>query len=231
MVRSARQCTGRGLTLRCTRLATAGLASLRERVNSNVRPLAVDLRVRQWSKLRYLDPVRLLQSLRHLELTLPLHTLPLATRELRTHGLRKYNEGRQAAIFCHGMSSVVGVPVHFAHVPNSDFDIIARCSSSDTHSYVPVQLKELVPSHVNAEADLQTELSKIAKYVDSKDLVVAFYLNTQRRIEFARLKYPVGVVAELWFFGATTPDSQRWVLAGNMLTSPVYGYEFTYPGA
>src|SRR5882724_6047212 len=32
---------GRGLTLRCTRPATAGFASLRRRVNSNVRPHGV----------------------------------------------------------------------------------------------------------------------------------------------------------------------------------------------
>ena len=35
---------GRGLTLRCTRLATAGFARFRERVNSNVRPAVAEER-------------------------------------------------------------------------------------------------------------------------------------------------------------------------------------------
>lgn len=117
----------------------------------------------------------------------------------------------------------------FALSEASDYDVVAKFGDETTVNFVPVQLKELVPDRVNAAADLQTELDKIGKYVDSRDLVVAFHLNTTKRIEFADLRLPFGVVKELWFFGALGSDQRRWVLLGDMLSEAPSGQEFEYP--
>jgi hypothetical protein len=191
----------------------------------------LDLRIRQWEKLRYLDSERILRGLRQIATSKPLHTLPYQVSSLRRRDLRFYGEGRQAALFCYAMSQVAGVPVAFAQLEASDYDVIARYVIDDTAHYVPIQLKELVPDQVNPHADLQAELSKIGKYVDSHELVVAFHLNSERHIDFSTLSFPVGTVGELWFFGATTRDQRKWVLIGNMLRQERFAYEFTYPGA
>ena len=191
----------------------------------------MELRVRQWEKLNYLDPERILRGLRTIATSHALHTLPYEVASLRRRDLRVYGEGRQAALFCYAMSQVSGLRVAFAQAEASDYDIVARYARGDTAIYVPIQLKELVPAKVNSNADLQLELDKIAKYVDSHDLVVAFHLNTDRRIEFTSLRFPVGIVSELWFFGAAAPDQKKWVLVGDMLLGNWGLRDFEYPGA
>jgi hypothetical protein len=118
----------------------------------------VDLRLRAWEKLKFLDSERILRGLHHIASTQPLHTLPRNVRELRRRDLRRYGEGRQAALFCYAMSQVAGVPVSFAQAEASDYDIIARYVVDEVARYIPVQLKELVPHYVNPAADLQAEL-------------------------------------------------------------------------
>ena len=191
----------------------------------------MDIRIRQWEGLRYLDSEKILRGLRGIATTHALHELTYEIRSLRRRDLRAYGEGRQAALFCFAMSQVAGVPVSFAHAECSDYDIVARYVKDDVAHYVPVQLKELVPERVNSGTNLQTELDKIRKYVDSHELVVAFHLNVEQRVEFSGLRLPVGVVGELWFYGASTPDQRRWALIGDMLRENRYVYEFTYPGA
>ena len=75
------------------------------------------------------------------------------------------------------MSQMVGAPVWFAQAEASDYDVIARYDRDNVTHYAPVQLKEFVPERVNATAELQAELNKIAKYTDSAELVVAFHFN------------------------------------------------------
>lgn len=189
------------------------------------------VRARRWRKLNYNDPAFVLRQLRRAEKSLPLQELPYELRTLRRRDVRKYGEGRQAAIFCHGMAALSGLRIDFAMLEEADYDFVAAYKNGDVLNFVPVQLKELVPTHVNPRAELQDELDKIAKYVDSKDLVIAFYLNTEKRIEFSELRFPVGVVAELWFFGASSQDQANWVLVGDMLGNNPVIYRFNYPDA
>jgi hypothetical protein len=191
----------------------------------------MDIRVRQWEKLKYLDSEAILRGLRKIQESNPLHELPYDVASLRRRDLRTYAEGRQAALFCYGMSQIDGTRVSFAQAEASDYDVVARYVRDDVAHFVPVQLKELVPDRVNPRADLQLELDKIAKYVDSAELVVAFHLNTTKRIEFSELRMPIGRVGELWFFGATTEDQVNWVLLGNMLRDERYAFSFRHPGA
>lgn len=192
-------------------------------------PKKMDMRIRAWRDLRYLDAEKILRGLRDIATSGALASLPYEVAALRTRQLRKFHEGRQAALFCYGMGQFLGKPVTFALSEASDYDVVAKFGDETTVNFVPVQLKELVPDRVNAAADLQAELDKIGKYVDSRDLVVAFHLNTTKRIEFADLRLPFGVVKELWFFGALGSDQRRWVLLGDMLSEAPSGQEFEYP--
>jgi hypothetical protein len=198
------------------------------------RPEAVkrettELRVRAWQRLKFLNPEKILRGLRAIEVSHDLDQLPIDVAQLRTRDLRTYGEGRQAALLCYGLSQMLGARVSFAQHAASDYDVVARYLLADVVHYVPVQLKELVPDTLNPRASLQAELDKISKYVDSKDLVVAVYLNTRRRLVFSDLKLPHGVVRELWFFGALSPDQSRWILLGNMLGPHAQALEFSYP--
>ena len=191
----------------------------------------MELRIREWQKLHYLDPAKILRGLRAIATTQPLHKLPYEVASLRRRDLRPYGEGRQGALFCYGMSLALGARVSFAQAEASDYDIVARYMEGDTVTYVPVQLKELVPAQVNPRADLQLELDKIGKYVDSRDLAVAFHLNGDRRMEFSELRLPSDAIGSLWFFGATATEQRKWLLLGDMLKDERYWHEFEYPGA
>ena len=184
---------------------------------------------RELQSLSYIDPERLLVDLRRIELELPLQTLRYAASSLRTRELKRFGEGRQAALFCYGMSKLLGLQVQFAQAESKDFDIIARYVVNDEVSYVPVQLKEWVPGTVNPQASLQSEIDKLAKYADSKDLVVAFYLNRRAQVTFSELRLPEGQLGELWFFWAADPSQSRWMLSGNMLDANAGLYDFLYP--
>jgi hypothetical protein len=184
---------------------------------------------RELQSLPYIDPERLLVDLRRIELELPLQTLRYAASSLRARELKRFGEGRQAALFCYGMSKLLGLQVQFAQAESKDFDIIARYVVNDEVSYVPVQLKEWVPGTVNPQASLQSEIDKLAKYADSKDLVVAFYLNRRAQVTFSELRSPEGRLGELWFFWAADPSQSRWMLSGNMLDANACSYDFLYP--
>lgn len=184
---------------------------------------------RELQSLPYIDPERLLVDLRRIEQELPLQTLRYAESSLRTRELKRFGEGRQAALFCYGMSKLLGLQVKFAQAESKDFDIIARYVANDEVSYVPVQLKEWVPGSVNPQASLQREIDKLAKYADSKDLVVAFYLNRRAHVTFSELQLPEDRLGELWFFWAADSSQSRWTLSGNMLDANARSYDFLYP--
>ena len=85
-----------------------------------------------------------------------------------------------------------------------------------------------MPDNVNPTAELQLEINKLKKYVDSNDLCVAIHLNRAGRLELNKLEIPELNIKELWFFGATSLDQKHWLLAGDMLNEP-RSYDFEYP--
>lgn len=127
------------------------------------------------------------------------------------------------------MSKRIARAVAFAQYEAHDYDVVARIEDGDQFSFVPVQLKEWVPEHVNPSANLQAELDKLAKYADARDLCVAFYLNRAAKLDFNQLHFPVGKIAELWFYWCSNPEQGEWTLAGN-LVGPEPGFTtFSYP--
>lgn len=183
---------------------------------------------REWLQYPYLDPERILVGLRELSRSYPLHELEYHARTLRSRKLRKYGEGRQAALFCYGMGCRLGVKVWFAQVERQDYDIIAAYEMNGEINFAPVQLKEWVPDILPSSQPLQVELDKLGKYADSSDLVVVFHLNRRANVILSELTYP-STIGGLWFLGCTEPAQNHWTLIGDLLKEPGLASDFTYP--
>ena len=152
-------------------------------------------------------------------------------RNLRTNSLKPERELWQASLFAHGIGvAVLHTEIFLARVEDEDFDCVARYQVNNTQVYTPIEIKEFVPEHNNHKTSLNAELEKLAKYADSSDLVVAFYLNREFRLELGSIVIPKLGISELWFFGAVSPDASRFMLWGNMLDRPAT-YEYEYPEA
>lgn len=186
---------------------------------------------REWTNYEYKDAKAILVGLRKIQLSLPLADFDYKVASLRTHQLRPYLEGRQAALFCYGMGRVLGTDVSFAQVEAEDYDIVTRRIVGNELIYTAVQLKEWVPNRIREQSSLQEELDKLKKYVDARELVVAFHMNRDVRVALQSLSLPVGLIGELWFFGAASPDQSTWHLFGNLLGPDARQYEFSYPAA
>jgi len=187
--------------------------------------------VREWSKLNYLDPERLLLGLREIALTQPLNELPYEVASLRTRELRRYGEGRQCALFCYFMGKALGINVQVALIEKSDYDCVAYFERNGINNFVPIQLKEFVSENVNLNAKLQSLINGLNKYTDSESLVVAIHLNQCGTIKMSELSFPTLNIGALWFFGANGPDQTVWTIMGNVLKPNPRFYEFRYPGA
>ncbi len=183
---------------------------------------------REWTTYEYVDPRKVLVGLREVERRFAGKAIDERTLSLRTRELRPYHERRQALLFAYGMqAAVLGVPVHVACIEREDYDCIVTFEWQDERLYVPVQIKELAPADLNPTTDLQAELAKLTKYASSDDLVVAFYLNRNVRVEFGTLQVPPLGIKELWFFGAMSPMQDKWLLYGNALGTPrMWTYEY-----
>jgi hypothetical protein len=144
--------------------------------------------------------------------------------------LKPIGELWRASLFAHGIGScVLGTEVYLAAVEDQDFDCVAQYSVGDTRHFTPIQMKELVPSSVNPHTSLQVELDKLGKYVDSSDLVVAFHLNREVRIDLDKISPPQTTVREIWLFGAVSADRSQYMLCGDLLSKPGL-HTYRYPG-
>ncbi len=187
------------------------------------------LRIRALQNLRFVDPRLFLVNLRQLEQEVSCSGSPGRIKTLRTNGLREAREQRQAALFCYGWGERLGQKVTFAAHEDQDFDFVALWEDGDVKKLVPVQLKEVVPKAVNANATLESLLDDLhIKYCDSSDLVIVIYLNQRVRFmpeidSFNRLK-----VASVWIFGAVTPDQSVWTLWGDF-KGACWSSQFSYP--
>ena len=186
------------------------------------------MRVRRWSKLTYYDARKILVELSEISDKVAASSLPYAVASLRTNALKISREGRQCALFCFGMSARLGTDVDFAFAEESDLDFVARYMVEDVIHYVPVHMKELAPDFVAPPTSIQQEVTKLAKYADSSDLVVAFHINRDVRLEIADLDLSQIKVAELWFVGYLG-DGRSWLLVGNVLSPTSRPSVFEYP--
>ncbi|BAV95934.1 MULTISPECIES: hypothetical protein [Bacteria] len=180
--------------------------------------------------LVYRDARVALIELRKLEIQIAqLDHLSEKVRTLRTTDLKKVREYRQAAIFCYGMSLDLERNVRFCPTDRSDHDFIATWQADDTHHFVPVQLKELVPEELNKTLTLERLVDSLSKYKASPDLTVAIFLNREGRFDPSAFQIPSTVdVAGVWLVSNIGTD--KWRIIGDFINQ-VRVIDFDYPQA
>lgn len=179
--------------------------------------------------LDFKDPRSFLLKLRCSEEVVSQTDTSKNIKNLRVNGLKQARETRDAALFCYGMSKVIGETVYFSMCEAQDYDFVAKWRSNSIEHLARVQLKEVVPKALNTAASLDTVISQLSKYVDSADLVVAIRLNQITRFEPDFIVVPSTIkIGELWVFGSITEDQSEWRLWGNFLGQ--LGFQsFGYP--
>jgi hypothetical protein len=186
-------------------------------------------RARAFSGLKYCNPRQVLVELRKVELAIADRTdVPDAVKHLRTQELKPLRELREVCLFCHGWSQIDGQSFDVAHVEGQDYDAVASWQSDDQLHFAPIQIKEVVPEHLNRKTSVQDIVNKLTKYTDSEDLTVVVHLNRSTPFAPAELVVPPLKIAALWVFGALNAEQTRWMIWGNFLETPRWG-EFSYP--
>src|SRR5467141_298190 len=154
---------------------------------------------REWARLSYREPRQYLLELREAERSIAGAPLDKKTRALRAKGQRKYLEARQAALFCHGINEALGLGIRFAHSEERDYDAIATWREGDVQHYAPIQLKEVPPASANPKATVNGVLAGLAKYVDSRELIVAVHVTKAGRLTIDEIQIPDGTtVRQIW---------------------------------
>src|SRR5437870_13468265 len=85
-------------------------------------------------------------------------------RRLRTPGLRKQRESRDAAIFTYLVGRALSVEMFFAREEAADYDFVVRWRANGQLHFCPVQLKELIPADLNPVATLDGLLRGLHGY-------------------------------------------------------------------
>jgi hypothetical protein len=187
-----------------------------------------EINLREWEKLDYFNPEFILRELKKIEIKYADAPIGQKVRNLRTNNLKAIREGREAALFCIGISKYMGKKVNFSPTEQSDFDFVVRWLEGDTMNYTPVQLKELVPEHLNPVAELNHLLSKLIKYTDSSRLIVAIHINRTIHLDISALDVPKFKLAGLYTFASVSKDQKNWVLHGDLLGN-IQETPFEYP--
>ncbi|MBI5560658.1 MAG: hypothetical protein HY883_05230 [Deltaproteobacteria bacterium] len=190
----------------------------------------MDTRINEWSKLRFVDPAKVLPQFRKIQLQVDESTLKDKVRNLRTQKLKQHREGWEAAIFCFGMSKMKSVPVYVAPYEASDYDAVAMRVEGNTQYFTPIQIKEVVPEDLNPGTDINKEIAKLRRYQVSNDTTVVIHVNRNVQLHLSSVKVPSLNIASLWLMGSSRPDQSKWFLAGNLLNKPQI-LEFDYPVA
>ncbi len=181
-----------------------------------------------WRSLPFYEPATILRNLRRIEQQLADVDMDERVRRLRTPGLKTYREARDAAIFVYGMGLAKQLPLEYTPFEQSDYDFVARWTDATTQHYVPVQLKELVPTDLNPKLTLEALLNEISSNAPKTSTVLAIKLNRQGRTDLKQLPIPKLHYSQAWFFYATGPESRNWSIFGDALGTPGY-FPFSYP--
>jgi hypothetical protein len=185
-------------------------------------------RIRVFDGLAYGDPRGFLVALLEIEERVVKSALDRKTRTLKTNLLKPLRERREAALCCHFMAERIGKEVLFAHAESQDHDIVARVEDYNGVCYILVQLKEVVPAHLNPHAAIEDVVAALARYQDSKDLTVAIHLNQGAQIDLSTLTLPALNIGALWVYYASSRDGGQWSLYGDVLRKPTLSHHH-YP--
>ncbi|MFH2075303.1 MAG: hypothetical protein ABIJ57_08155 [Pseudomonadota bacterium] len=170
----------------------------------------------------------MLADLRRLDHLAAESSLSKNVKTLRRNDLKKYREGRDAALFCLGMTKVLGTTVFFACLEAQDYDFVTQWKNGDEAIYTPVQLKEVVSESLNPNSDVNDTLAKLTKYSGSDRTVVALRVNREIHLELNSIQFPKMRLGGIWLYGAAGPDQQKWSIYGDLLNEPQL-WEYEYP--
>jgi hypothetical protein len=113
-------------------------------------------------------------------------------------------------------------------VEEEDYDCVLKWKIDQRNRYARVQLKEIVPPHINPNATIESELAKLRKYPTSNQTIVAVHINQEGPLVWSSIAKPTTSVAEIWLYSALTPDQSLWFLYGDLLDRP-QGFEIPWP--
>ncbi|MEM7768238.1 MAG: hypothetical protein AAF253_12235 [Pseudomonadota bacterium] len=180
------------------------------------------IKLRELGRLDYRDPIAFLKSSRAFEIEVSASVSPERVKRLRTGPLKAARERRDAALFCAGMIELTGQMIWMADAEDQDFDFVTCWAVDGVQHICPVQLKEVAPADLDPGGGLEKVFESLGRYADTKDLVVAVKLGREMRFEAAETKIPDGLtLAEMWVFGAITPDQSKWAIWGDFMQGPV----------
>ena len=187
------------------------------------------MRLREFQDYDYKDAREWLVEMHKIESIVSTTALSYPVRSLRTNKLRPWSDRRVAALFAYGMSKrMPGYWFDFAGVEQSDYDAIIRHHDGKECFYTPIQIKELVPEHINEDSTMETILDSLTKYSNSPDLVVVVYLNRRMKIRPHPIRSKQINIGGLYFLGGASPTKRQWLLMGDLLHSAEIS-QFEYP--
>jgi hypothetical protein len=195
-----------------------------------IPPKSVDkITWRKWRDLDWRHPQLDLYNLGKLQADLEAKGFHPTTDDLRQRELKAFLERKQAALFSFFISySVLRAPILYAMSEDRDYDCVLRWTAEGQRRCVPVQLKEIVPLHLNSTATIESELAKLEKYATSPSTIVAVHLNREGPMEYSAIKKPHTSVGEIWLYASIAADQSLWFLYGDLLGRP-RGYEIPWP--
>jgi hypothetical protein len=184
---------------------------------------------RKWRALPWRDPRADLVNLGRAQAELVRRGISVTHDDLRQHALKPFLENKQAALFAHFVGeAVLKAPIAYAMIEEEDFDCVLWCKADGRSRYARVQLKEVVPPHLNPNATIESELATLSKYPTSAQTIVAVHVNQEGPLVFSSIAKPATSVVEIWLYSALAADQSRWFLYGNLLDRP-QGFEIPWP--
>lgn len=195
-----------------------------------IAPKKVDkIAWRKWSKLDWRHPQFDLYALGVLQAQLENQGVQPTTDDLRRRELKQSLEQKQAALFSYFIGhSVLRSPILYAMCEDEDFDCVVQWVADGQKRCAPVQLKEIVPPHINPNATIDGELAKLGKYSTSGNTIFAVHLNQPGLIEYSAIKKPETAAGEVWLYSSLAADQSLWFLYGDLLERPNW-YEIPWP--
>lgn len=183
----------------------------------------------EWTSLKYMDPTKLLVGLNELFDASGIRKYRNPSDILLDRRVREIAEDRRCAIFCHGASQVLGTKILFAPYESADYDYVGAYQHNGSVQMFPIQLKQVVPDRLNSSTCVQHEISKLKKYTDARDLVVAVHINRKVHIKPEDMDLSGLKIKELWLYGELQEDSSTWLLLGNLMAASRNAYTFQLP--
>lgn len=188
---------------------------------------------RKWRALDWRDPRADLVNLGLAAGQFERRGISVTHDDLRRRELKAHLERKQAALFAYSVShAILKVPIAYAMMEDEDYDCVLWWKEGGKKNgkshYARVQLKEIVPPHINPNATIQAELAKLGKYPTSKQTIVAVHVNQEGLLTWSAIAKPSTSVAEIWLYASLAPDQSRWFLYGDLLNRP-QGFEVPWP--